>query len=258
MDKVRSTIRQIYRDWSVEGAPERDLTYGRVLEDVRKHFPTPFHPSGRRYRFLTPGSGLGRLPWELAQLGFDSEGNEFSFYMLVASSFVLNYVNRIGQYKIYPFVHSTMNMLASLDNCRSVSVPDVDPSSVANSNSAFSMAAGDFLEIYETSSDYDCICCCFFLDTGHNIISYLEKIFSLLVPGGIFIHFGPLLYHFADQFEHHSIELSWDEVRSVILQLGFEIVSEDSVRNVPYTGNSHSMLSINYNCTYLVGRKPLA
>jgi len=35
---------------------------------------------------------------------------------------------------------------------------------------------------------------------------------------------GPLLYHFADMPKEASIELSYDELRKVILQLNFEIV----------------------------------
>jgi carnosine N-methyltransferase len=39
---------------------------------------------------LVPGAGLGRLAFEIANLGFKCEGNEFSLYMLMASNFILN------------------------------------------------------------------------------------------------------------------------------------------------------------------------
>lgn len=41
-------------------------------------------------RILVPGAGLGRLAHEIARLGFTCQGNEWSFYMLCASHFVLN------------------------------------------------------------------------------------------------------------------------------------------------------------------------
>ena len=41
-------------------------------------------------RVLIPGSGLGRLVWESAFLGFDAQGNEFSYFMLLASFLLLN------------------------------------------------------------------------------------------------------------------------------------------------------------------------
>jgi carnosine N-methyltransferase len=37
---------------------------------------------------------------------------------------------------------------------------------------------------------------CFFIDTAQNIVSYIETIATLLREGGVWINFGPLLYHF--------------------------------------------------------------
>lgn len=39
---------------------------------------------------LIPGAGLGRLAWEIARLGYSCQGNEWSFFMLFSSNFVLN------------------------------------------------------------------------------------------------------------------------------------------------------------------------
>ena len=39
---------------------------------------------------LVPGSGLGRLAFDIAKLGFVCEGNEFSLHMLMASNFIIN------------------------------------------------------------------------------------------------------------------------------------------------------------------------
>lgn len=39
---------------------------------------------------MSPGSGLGRLAYEIAKKGYISQGNEFSFFMLIAGSFLLN------------------------------------------------------------------------------------------------------------------------------------------------------------------------
>lgn len=50
-------------------------------------------PAWRRrgVKVLVPGCGLGRLPWELINMGFDAEGNEFSYYMLVPCYYILNW-----------------------------------------------------------------------------------------------------------------------------------------------------------------------
>ena len=39
---------------------------------------------------LVPGAGLGRLAWEIARLGYMCQGNEWSFFMLFSSNYVLN------------------------------------------------------------------------------------------------------------------------------------------------------------------------
>jgi hypothetical protein len=41
-------------------------------------------------KVLVPGAGLGRLAFDIAKSGFSTQGNEFSFYMLLASNFILN------------------------------------------------------------------------------------------------------------------------------------------------------------------------
>ena len=38
------------------------------------------------------------------------------------------------------------------------------------------------------------------------------------------VFIGPLLYHFADMKDEQSIELSYDEVREVMVKVGFEFI----------------------------------
>jgi carnosine N-methyltransferase len=79
-DKVRSTLRSFVRDWSEEGAPEREACYAPCLEALERHFPaqTGIDVGGsdeeeRRARgdvkVLVPGCGLGRLSMEIAAKG---------------------------------------------------------------------------------------------------------------------------------------------------------------------------------------------
>ena len=37
---------------------------------------------------------------------------------------------------------------------------------------------------------WDCLACCFFIDTAHNVIEYLQAIHNVLKPGGYWINFG--------------------------------------------------------------------
>ena len=63
------------------------------------------------------------------------------------------------------------------------------------------MVAGDFLEVYCSEANrgkWDCVATCFFIDTAHNVFQYVETIHHCLRDGGVWINYGPLLYHFAE------------------------------------------------------------
>ena len=65
--KVREALKHFVRDWSDEGRPERTHTFGLVLDALKK---SEREVSQRREkRVLVPGAGLGRLAWEISQLG---------------------------------------------------------------------------------------------------------------------------------------------------------------------------------------------
>ena len=122
MDKVTSTLRQFVRDWSDEGAAERDATYRPICELLRNWCPDVRHRG--RVRVLVPGAGLSRLSFDLALMGFACHGNEFSYHMLIAGHFVLNHVSTACQFAISPFVDSSSNLFCREDQYRQVGVPD--------------------------------------------------------------------------------------------------------------------------------------
>ncbi|MFQ6658659.1 hypothetical protein Gotur_027814 [Gossypium turneri] len=73
---------------------------------------------------------------------------------------------------------------------------------------------------------WDAVVTCFFIDTAHNIIEYIEIISRILKEGGVWINFGPLLYHFADMYgqeDDMSIELSLEDVKKIAFHYGFEL-----------------------------------
>ncbi|KAK6152936.1 hypothetical protein DH2020_012575 [Rehmannia glutinosa] len=114
------------------------------------------------------------------------------------------------------------------DQLRPVSVPDIHPAS-AGITEGFSMCGGDFVEVYNDPSQvgvWDAVVTCFFLDTAHNIVEYIEIISKILKDGGVWINLGLLLYHFADTYNQEddmSIELSLEDVKRVACHYGFEI-----------------------------------
>lgn len=65
---------------------------------------------------------------------------------------------------------------------------------------------------------------CFFIDCANNIIEFVEVIYNILKPGGIWVNLGPLLYHFSDVASENSIEPSYEDLIVIIRSVGFTIV----------------------------------
>lgn len=247
VDKVRCIIRNIVRDWATEGQVERDQCYQPILEELQKFFLSRSKESPPCC--LVPGAGLGRLALEISRLGFVCQGNEFSYYMMICSNFILNHSQAVGEWTIYPWIHSNCNSLSDKDQLRAVSIPDILPAS-AGITDGFSMCGGDFVEVYGDPSQagiWDAVVTCFFIDTAHNIVEYIEIIWKILKDGGVWINLGPLLYHFADSYGQNdmSIELSLEDVKKVAFHYGFSLERESTIATT-YTVNIRSMMQNRY------------
>jgi len=253
MDKVQSTIKQIVRDWSTTGADEREKCYKPLVSSILALYPA----NRAQVKVLVPGAGLGRLAFDIAMEGFECQGSEFSLYMLFASNFILNKCHAVNCYKIQPYIHQFCNNLSSKDQLRMISFPDLDPNTLPE-DAKFSMAAGDFLEVYsspEYFSSHDCVVTCFFLDCAHNIIQFVQTIHRILKQGGTWLNLGPLLYHFSDMKGEDSIEPDYQMLRAIILDIGFEFESEETSVPCTYSQNQASMLQYSYNCVRFTARK---
>ena len=273
VEKVRSTLKQLVRDWSPSGSLEREASYSPILTSLESHFSSVPLTHRADIKVLVPGCGLGRLAWEIALRGFSAQGNEFSFFMLVVSHFILNKTTHARQHTVYPWVHSVSNSRSSEDILRGESVPDVDPNHLTRKYDAsvhairppdFSMVAGDFLQVYsaqDQKGQWDAVTTCFFLDTAHNVVEYIRVINRVLKAGGLWLNLGPLLWHFEGQApdktkeQQGSIELTLEEVLELVEKLGFRFELRKTMPRQPYTGNTDSMLTYEYQCEFWVAKK---
>ena len=248
-DRVRTVLKQMVRDWSQEGAEERKLAYDPIIEAVVSRVP-------RNRRVLVPGSGLGRLAFELTQRGYACQGNEFSYFMLIPAHFILNCTERIHQHALFPFVHSASNWRSAGDMLRCIHVPDVLPSSLPE-EADFSMVAGEFVEVYakpEEHGAWDVVATCDFMETAKNVLRYLEVINAVLPIGGLWINVGPLLWHFEHDTEP-SLELTLEELLALAVECGFEVEERRTLAPQTYTGAPLSMLSHHYVPEFWVCKK---
>lgn len=292
MDKVRSTIRQLYRDWSAEGADERKACFEPMLNALNNAFGATSPSQRCHLNVLVPGAGLGRLVLEVCRAGYAVEGNEISYHQLLVSNWVLNHARETGIGELYPWALSFSNHRARSNQMQKVLIPDVVAGQALNAASqemaselhAFqrmSMSSGDFCVLYkeaEHAASVDAVLTCFFIDTAPNLISYIETVKSCLKPGGIWINLGPLLWHFEsggkrdEQTKNRSargdlpgdrgigeagsFEITDEEVIHLLVQQGFEIAHHDNTTHAAgYIQDADSMLQNTYRPSFWVAKK---
>lgn len=290
LDKARSTIRQLYRDWSSEGNDERQESYGPIVLDLDLEF-APIAELGS-VKVLVPGAGLGRLVFELCRRGYCVEGNEISWHQIIAGNWVLNHTHGIA-FELFPFAAEFSNVISREQQLKKVRVPDIDIANALKEASGQSiphweermiMTAGEFVELYEKEKYdgvFNAVVTVFFIDTAPNLIRYIDTVRHCLRPGGIWINLGPLLWHFESRGpvekkdndvsmrpnmrpkqeaigigEPGSFELTNEEVLLLIENMGFCIEKQEiRTAGTGYIQNSKSMLQSTYRTSHWIARK---
>ncbi|KAG8938859.1 hypothetical protein FRC04_007413 [Tulasnella sp. 424] len=243
--RVREALKHLVRDWSDEGAIERQYAHKPILNALEKAVPSEDRV---RARVLLPGSGMGRLAWEISQLGFDVTANEFSNFMTLPLRYLLSeYTTEPGQHSVQPWYFALSHTRRSEDLFRVIRFPDVVPRQSSN----FRLLDADFYSI--TQGGYNFIVTMFFIDTAVNIVQCLEQIHDLLAPGGTWINLGPLLWTSGGVAR---MELSLEEVLKLAELIGFE-VRPGSRRQVDteYTANRPGMMRWIYETEFWIADK---
>ena len=290
MEKVRITIRQFYRDWSKEGAAEREACYGPILADLDRLF-VDVEDKGK-IRVLVPGAGLGRLVLEVCKSGYTVEGNEISFHQLMASNWILNQVEPGETYELYPSALTFSNHISRGSQLRAVTIPDIHPAVELNKSSAgkkthalqrMGMAAADFSVHYAKAKQrgsFHAVTTAFFIDTAPNVVRYIEAIYNTLRNGGFWINVGPLLWHFEERAPGDrgetptnngpalgdstqegigapgSVELTNEEMLLLVERMGFKIeLQEIKSEGFGYIQDPGSMVQSSYRLSHFVAKK---
>jgi carnosine N-methyltransferase len=293
VDKAHSTIRQLYRDWSAEGAREREACYDFVLEQLRASLsrrPTSTAKASRP-KILVPGAGLGRLVFELCRAAYDVEGNEICYLQLLASGWILNHAGATP-HALYPFATQFTNLRSRKQQLRKVMIPDVNPTKgmeQASTNGEgfgkMNMTAGDFVVLYggeEYKATFDAVVTMFFIDTAPNLIRYIDTVRNCLTLTGVWVNVGPLLWHSdtacggkAHDEHHHkagsgdsdrdkvagecemgSFEMTEEEVIWLLEMKGFQMEYREVASNgVGYIQDADSMFQNLYRVSCWVARR---
>ena len=256
--KMRSTLKLFIRDWAIDGIEERNSTYKPILNELQLFFKDrPKKDFEDGINVLVPGAGLGRLMYEIAKLGFKSQGNEFSYYMLLCSNYIFNNTTKKDEFMIQPLIHSFSNIKNEEIPFKKIMIPDENLAEELSKTDTgeMSMVAGEFCRVYKDKINFfDSIVTCFFIDTANNIIEYIETIHNIIKIGGLWINFGPLLFHYTDNPNEVSIELSWEEIKKIIIDFGFEFKKEEEIKTT-YSSNKDSMMQRIYKCIFFTAIK---
>lgn len=246
----------LMRDWTLESKPERDNNYGNVLNEVKKYFNYDDKELMKKnnYKALVPGTGCSRMTFELAKRGFEVEANDFCYIYILCDDYLFNYSHK-NEFQFCPSIHSFSNHYTEESVLKRYAFPDVDiRDELAKAEAKpIKFIKGDFLLLYKGKTDlYDLIVTLFFIDVSKNIIEYVEIMHDLLKKGGVWVNLGCLDYYHSRN--HLSIDLTWDELRLVIQNYGFEIKNEVT-GFVPYGVKQGSTVSDSYGTVFFTAMK---
>ncbi|KAI4942760.1 hypothetical protein J4E91_009679 [Alternaria rosae] len=204
------TLKHYVRDWADEGLKERDEAFPCILTTLSAIKAESAESAP--LKVLLPGSGVGRLGHDVANLGgFEVTINEWSMYMNVGYRY-MEAQKDAHAVTIHPFIDGTSHQATKADMIRSVTVPNITP------NSGVLLVEGDFNTAFnDQPGHYDIIVTHFFIDTARNLMAYFDTIQRLLKPGGRWINFGPLLYGTGP-----FVQLSLEEIIDVVEEMGFK------------------------------------
>jgi carnosine N-methyltransferase len=243
ISKMRSTLKQFVREWAIEGKEERDQSFGPLVGALTKYVPV-------RGTVICPGSGIGRLPYEIANLGYETHLNEFSYHMLISAYFVLNGIEGgVGSKLIFPYALNYAHSLGEKERLTPVRIPDEFPT--VHGGGSMNMAAGEFVDVFtDWPTPVSAVVTCFFIDTAKNLLVYIRTIARLVRPGGLWANMGPLLYHYAEQADEISLEFSYEEIREFIGEY-FDIVEEKTTDSpCVYSSSPNSLSQTEYQCIF--------
>ncbi|ODV62387.1 S-adenosylmethionine-dependent methyltransferase [Ascoidea rubescens DSM 1968] len=281
-ERVKSVLLQLNREWSEASQKERAESFGKILGYLDQNYKN----KKRRQNMdvLVPGVGLSRLSLDIIQRGFRCQGNEFSYFMLIVSNYILNCSNIKNEFEIYPFLHRFSNQISRKYQIRKVLVPDINASEVLkdlreiqkiDAQNLMSICSGSFIDLYgpnygikdsdfydkfkESSFEFrasneekfDIIITSFFIDTSANIFEYVKAIKWSLKPDGVWINFGPLLWHYEQEEDTFTVaEFEDCKKNKQVPMKGLELTREDLLQCIKSMGFEFKVYENNVETTY--------
>lgn len=128
---MSQALKYYVRDWSCQGVHERN-TFGCIVDTMRLYAPGREERAVSPVQVLVPGTGLGRLGYDIVALGgYYVPINEWSTFMNVAYRLLELYPN-VDEHLVHPFIDGWSHHANTADQHMSVTFPDeqVKPSAI--------------------------------------------------------------------------------------------------------------------------------
>lgn len=220
------------RDWCFEEESEKEISI--ICNSLSKHINSNLRS---KTTCLALGAGAARLAVEL--------GEGFNQVFAIDNSFTMGSI--FGELLTADFEFYEINLK---NNPNSSSVVYKQRASLGNKlpSKKINYLLADSLNAPFNDSSISCVLSIYFTDVVP-LNSLLPELKRLLSEDGIFVHFGPLQYHFND----YSQMLAADEIEELFHQEGFEIVHSSFVQTSHYKSKV-SMLSKMYENWVFIAR----
>ena len=237
--RIRAIPLMFARHWSNDSI-ERDQVYPALISAL----------SECTGEVLVPGSGAGRLLYEIAKSGHEVVGVEHDPLALLVFASVL-----AGKsVEVVPNVLETCNRVHACDNEGRLICPEIEiDHSILGK---ISLYGNDFWKLKFVNSRFSSVVTCFFIDSvSATLVELVGEISRLLKTGGIWVNCGPLGFHYnGEPMTGRKETFSLEQLRIALTDGGFEIVNE-SIINTTYIGNHKSMMKTIHICPFFVAKK---
>jgi carnosine N-methyltransferase len=259
---VDGVLAQLRREWSDEGADEREQSFGTLLAALERRLPV--EEGAAPPRVLVPGAALGRLVYDLACAGYSPCGVECSYFMLVPARWALerlvarDLAASTTPTVIYPHAGAVGNVSAAAHLRRETTL-GAPATQRAPASLSLRLTAGDFEAVCRAPAHreaFDAVASCFFIDATRSVLEIVEVVRAVLKPGGWWVNVGPLLYTHAASVGGSAAtpRLCADELVLLLGRSGFDVL-EHRAQTCAYCRDAASMCRTEYEGLFFVARR---
>ncbi len=220
MYELRDLLKEIVIDWTKENTEVRQNYYDIIIKDILLYYKIKYDQINVGINCL----GVGRLIYEIAKLGFNVEILENSYLKCIFLNLILNSNTNVEEYEIQPFIYSFSNHLEENSPFKIFKFPDISPKPSLFSQLNINNTS---LLKFEQSENFDIFITFFAIHKTTNILETIHKIYKILKKGGKWFNFGPLIYNGNDSEDGSLLEVSWENLKYFIRNIGFSIIKEE-------------------------------